>query len=332
VGSSRRSQDAGDAGHRSSRRAGSPDEPLTIVALGDSTTAVDDWSGTGVEVYPEMLPGALAVHGITARVVNAGIGDTTTREARERLDRDVRALSPDLVVIQFGINDSWISIDEGRREPCMTRDEYRGNLGHLVRTLRSDGVLVVVMTPNPMRWDDPVFIEAFTRDPGILDTSEERGIDVLLDLYAADAREVAREEAVPLVDVHRAFEEYACEPGRSIHDLLIAGDGIHPNTAGQRLVCRLLAAEIAGLVPAGRAPARRYWFPAKRIGWGWGLPAAWQGWLVLAVFFVLIGAGAALVLPAYGALVYVACSALLCGILVGVCYVTGEPPRWRSGS
>lgn len=26
---------------------------------------------------------------------------------------------------------------------------------------------------------------------------------------------------------------------------------------------------------------RKYWFPAKRFGWGWGLPSAWQGWVVL---------------------------------------------------
>jgi hypothetical protein len=42
----------------------------------------------------------------------------------------------------------------------------------------------------------------------------------------------------------------------------------------------------------GSAPARfprkredhmsRYWFPAKRYGWGWGLPVTWQGWAVLA--------------------------------------------------
>ncbi|MGH7594597.1 MAG: hypothetical protein ACRELE_12210 [Gemmatimonadales bacterium] len=24
----------------------------------------------------------------------------------------------------------------------------------------------------------------------------------------------------------------------------------------------------------------RYWFPAKRYGWGWVLPNCWQGWVV----------------------------------------------------
>ena len=30
------------------------------------------------------------------------------------------------------------------------------------------------------------------------------------------------------------------------------------------------------------------WFKAKRYGWGWGLPATWQGWLVLLIYFVFI--------------------------------------------
>ena len=33
------------------------------------------------------------------------------------------------------------------------------------------------------------------------------------------------------------------------------------------------------------------WFPAKRYGWGWGLPLTWQGWMVVVLYFVLLGAG-----------------------------------------
>ena len=33
---------------------------------------------------------------------------------------------------------------------------------------------------------------------------------------------------------------------------------------------------------------KKIWFPAKRYGWGWGLPCAWQGWVVLAVWILLM--------------------------------------------
>ena len=239
---------------RPKRQAARRAPPLTIVALGDSTTAVADWTDQVDEVYADLLPAALAARGIRAQVHNAGLGDSTTREARERLDRDVRAFSPDLVVIQFGINDSWIDADEGRREPRLTRDEFRDNLRYLIRALKADGAQVVLLTPNPMRWSDPFYLEVFQKDPTLLDTGSERGLNDLLDLYAQDARDVARREATALVDVHRAFEEYGRRPGRSIDDLLIAGDGIHPGARGQRLVCELLAAKIANCEGSRRQP------------------------------------------------------------------------------
>lgn len=74
-----------------------------------------------------------------------------------------------------------------------------------------------------------------------------------------------------------------------------------------------------------------YWFPAKRLGWGWSLPRAWQGWLVLALFFVALFAGSVFLLPNLGKGAFVIYCALLCAILIGVCWLKGEPPRWRGG-
>ncbi len=34
-------------------------------------------------------------------------------------------------------------------------------------------------------------------------------------------------------------------------------------------------------------PREKYWFPAKRFGWGWGFPTCWQGWAVFAAYFVV---------------------------------------------
>jgi hypothetical protein len=75
---------------------------------------------------------------------------------------------------------------------------------------------------------------------------------------------------------------------------------------------------------------RKYWFRAKRYGWGWGLPGSWEGWLVLAVFAGLLAVGSFVLSPRTGAyFVYVA---VLVGLLVGMCWLKGEPPRWRWGN
>ncbi len=79
----------------------------------------------------------------------------------------------------------------------------------------------------------------------------------------------------------------------------------------------------------GMTPDPKYWFPAKRHGWGWGWPQTWQGRVVLSIFFVLLGAGAALLLPDDRLALFLGYTVFLCCILMSVCYAKGEPPRWR---
>jgi hypothetical protein len=73
----------------------------------------------------------------------------------------------------------------------------------------------------------------------------------------------------------------------------------------------------------------QYWFPAKKYGWGWGLPIKWQGWVVLGTFVVLVAGGGLLILPAQGRGLFMAYAGALCVLLVAICWKTGEPPRWR---
>ena len=78
--------------------------------------------------------------------------------------------------------------------------------------------------------------------------------------------------------------------------------------------------------------ANNYWFPAKRYGWGWGLPVTWKGWAVLAVFIALFGLGFML-FPPNSALAYLlAYVAVLTTLLVAICWLKGEPLRWRWGN
>ena len=80
-----------------------------------------------------------------------------------------------------------------------------------------------------------------------------------------------------------------------------------------------------------KAEQREYWFPAKRYGWGWGPPRVWQGWVVLGVFFALLGLGLVVLSPSehsMGCLIY---TVVLVALLIAVCHAKGEPPRWRWG-
>ena len=76
---------------------------------------------------------------------------------------------------------------------------------------------------------------------------------------------------------------------------------------------------------------RKYWFPAKRYGWGWGIPSSWQGWLVMAAFIALLVLGTLLVPPGTNLGAFLFCVGILSALLIAVCWLKGEPPRWRWG-
>ena len=76
---------------------------------------------------------------------------------------------------------------------------------------------------------------------------------------------------------------------------------------------------------------RKYWFPAKTYGWGWGPPATWQGWVVLAIYIAVVGAVSIYSPPAKDIRQFFAGIGLATMALLLVCLVKGEPPRWRWG-
>lgn len=76
---------------------------------------------------------------------------------------------------------------------------------------------------------------------------------------------------------------------------------------------------------------QRYWFPAKTYGWGWGVPATWEGWLVLAAYIVLAAAIGFLFPPETKTAAFCAGIAGLSVLLIGICWLKGEPPGWRWG-
>ena len=72
------------------------------------------------------------------------------------------------------------------------------------------------------------------------------------------------------------------------------------------------------------------WFTAKRYGWGWSWPRAWQGWVVFAVWLGFVSGTAFLLAPRHFAIRMVSIAVLGAALFV-VCLIKGETPRWRWG-
>ena len=125
----------------------------------------------------------------------------------------------DYVFIQFGHNDS--SKDKGER--YTPPEDYRKNLARFVADVRAKGGNPVLLTP--------VMRRRFDKDGKFYDTHGE---------YPDIVRSVAREQSVPLIDMHRTSEtvivKYGVEDSRKLFLQLKPGEnsnypkGIDDNT------------------------------------------------------------------------------------------------------
>ena len=80
---------------------------------------------------------------------------------------------------------------------------------------------------------------------------------------------------------------------------------------------------------------KKLWFKRKSYGWGWQ-PATWQGWGILAIYLVLVFCISIRlgdpVTVGRMILEFFVPIFVLTGILIFICYRTGEKPRWQWGS
>jgi acyl-CoA thioesterase-1 len=193
------------------------ERPVRIVGFGDSITGVYYHSG-GRRAWTEMLGLALQRVYPQAKIttINAGVSGGNTATGLARMDKDVLAHQPDLVVIMFGMNDVVAN----------TPEAYEANLRTMVAKCRAINAEVVLCTPN---W--------ITEDNG----SRQLG---KLAAYAEIVRKVATELALPLTDCFSIYEAVAMLDLRQYAVLM--SDGIHPNMRGHKLFAESMAETITG--------------------------------------------------------------------------------------
>ena len=75
-----------------------------------------------------------------------------------------------------------------------------------------------------------------------------------------------------------------------------------------------------------------YWFAVKRYGWGWGMPARWQGWAVLALYFGTLYITVRYFPPRNDVVGFLLLFTLASVVLVAIIVWKGEKPvGWRWG-
>ena len=121
---------------------------LKIIAFGNSTTAT---RSNIDQVYAQRLGNSLLQHNITSEVINEGVPGSHTgsitdnnrhkrEHGRDRFDRDVLNKNPDLVIICFGLNDSWVDSDNPKGKSRISVSDYRKNITFFVKSLKRKNI------------------------------------------------------------------------------------------------------------------------------------------------------------------------------------------------
>jgi acyl-CoA thioesterase I len=191
---------------------------IEVVALGSSSTQ-GYGASTPFHSYPaellrtlqQLLPGAKVT------VYNKGIGGQEVSQMLDRLERDVFAVEPDLVVWQVGTNAALRAQNVA---------EFRRLLAGGIDRMRAKGIEVVLMTPQ--------FAPAFNA----LENEQE---------YLAAMAEVAREKGVGVFPRYEIMK-YWFETEQMPYARFIARDGLHMNDFGYMCIGRLLAQALEGAI------------------------------------------------------------------------------------
>jgi lysophospholipase L1-like esterase len=180
---------------------------VTIVAFGDSITAgycvrrgfPSFWKQMLAEKYPEA----------SVEMINSGISGDTSMDGLARLDWAVLSYEPDLVTINFGINDCVLGLD---------LEEFEMNFVEMVRRIRAGTNSEILLLSS-----QPLETPPYDR--------------LVLDYYQAVQR-VAREMDVGFVDVYGAWMRRV-RAGTPLGSLILPGLD-HPNEAGYRIMAEEL--------------------------------------------------------------------------------------------
>lgn len=197
--------------------------PVTrIIFLGDSITEAGAMPGGWVTTIAD----SLAHRGI--EVLGAGISGNKVPDLEARLERDVLAKNPSLVVIYIGINDVWHHFEFDHTtgtEP----DVYERGLYGLIASIREAGANVLLCTPSVI---------------GEIPSSTAP-VNRRLAEYADISRSVAAATGTYLCDLRLAFEEYlATNNPDGLNKGILTTDGVHLNDEGNRFVAAFMLSHL----------------------------------------------------------------------------------------
>lgn len=196
-----------------------------IVFLGDSITQ----AGAGPNGYVTMVRKAIdeKFPDKDIEVIGAGISGNKVTDLQRRLEKDVLAKKPTIVIIYIGINDVWHSL----RDRGTSKEDFEAGLKSIIEKINGVGAKVILSTPS-------VIGEK---------TDGSNQLDKMLDEYADISRQVAKETDSQLLDLRKAFLSQLAKSNADQKERgVLTTDGVHLNEQGNEFVADQMLAALTG--------------------------------------------------------------------------------------
>lgn len=195
-----------------------PPKKIKVLFFGDSITQAGVQPNgyvTKVDsiIKQSHLPDSIEVSG-------AGIGGNKVYDLYLRMEDDVLKKNPDVVIIYVGINDVWHKSSFGTgTDPDKFEKFYRA----IIKRLQEKNIKVIVCTPSVIGEKN--------------DNSNQQDGD--LNQYSSIIRSIARDLALPVVDLRKAFSDYLkANNGANAEKGILTGDRVHLNDKGNLFVAQ----------------------------------------------------------------------------------------------
>jgi len=191
-------------------------KPTRVVFFGDSITQAGAQPGG----YIIRMDSALKGKGLSSQyeLMGAGIGGNKVYDLYLRMDEDVLAKNPDVVVIWVGVNDVWHKASSGTgTDP----DKFEKFYAAIINKLLDRHIRVILCTPA-------VIGEK-------ADFTNQQDGD--LNAYSQIIRNLAQKYRCGLVDLREIFHNYELKnnPG-NVEKGILTRDRVHLTDAGNQLV------------------------------------------------------------------------------------------------
>jgi lysophospholipase L1-like esterase len=191
-------------------------KPLRIVFFGDSITEAGARPGGFIAKIGE----ALQQKGVAKdyELLGAGIGGNKVYDLYLRMDDDVIAKTPDVVVIWIGVNDVWHKQLSGTgTDP----DKFEKFYSTILQKLKAKNIKIILCTPAAIGEK--------------IDFTNQQDGD--LNKYSQIIRNLAKNNGCGLLDLREIFHTYELKNNPENKEMgILTVDRVHLNEQGNQLV------------------------------------------------------------------------------------------------